>query len=64
MDYLATGKLELEVAERKSWKVSPTRVNTTAALIGGETAEMPGFYPDGEYDLAGLSWAWSRREKS
>jgi phosphoribosylformylglycinamidine cyclo-ligase len=54
MDYLATGKLEPEVAEKVIEGLSTACKHNGCALIGGETAEMPGFYPDGEYDLAGF----------
>ena len=54
MDYLATGKLEPEVAEKVIEGLAEACKHNGCALIGGETAEMPGFYPDGEYDLAGI----------
>ena len=54
MDYLATGKLEPEVAEKVVEGLAEACKHNGCALIGGETAEMPGFYPDGEYDLAGF----------
>ena len=54
MDYLATGKLEPEVAERVVGGIAEACKHNSCALIGGETAEMPGFYPEGEYDLAGF----------
>ncbi|HTY83454.1 MAG TPA: phosphoribosylformylglycinamidine cyclo-ligase [Silvibacterium sp.] len=54
LDYLATGALDGEVAERiVSGLADACRANG-CALIGGETAQMPGFYADGEYDLAGF----------
>jgi phosphoribosylformylglycinamidine cyclo-ligase len=54
LDYLATGKLDPEVAEKVvSGLADGCRANG-CALIGGETAQMPGFYRDGEYDLAGF----------
>ena len=53
LDYLATGRLENDVVETVVRGLSEAcRANGTA-LIGGETAQMPGFYADGEYDLAG-----------
>lgn len=55
MDYLACGKLDLEVSESIIDGVVEGCHQSDAALIGGETAEMPGFYNDGEYDLAGFS---------
>jgi len=54
MDYLATGKLDMEVAEKIITGITEACKQNGAALIGGETAEMPGFYPPGEYDLAGF----------
>jgi phosphoribosylformylglycinamidine cyclo-ligase len=54
MDYLATGKLEPEVAEKVVEGIAEACKHNGLALIGGETAEMPGFYPEGEYDLAGF----------
>jgi phosphoribosylformylglycinamidine cyclo-ligase len=54
MDYLATGKIEPEVAEKVVEGLAEACKHNGCALIGGETAEMPGFYPEGEYDLAGF----------
>ena len=54
MDYLATGTLDSEVAEKIVGGLAEACKHNGCALIGGETAEMPGFYPDGEYDLAGF----------
>jgi phosphoribosylformylglycinamidine cyclo-ligase len=54
MDYLATGKLEPETAEKVVEGLAEACKHNGCALIGGETAEMPGFYPEGEYDLAGF----------
>src|SRR6184192_2156376 len=54
MDYLAVGKLDPEVAEKVVSGVADACKHNGCALIGGETAEMPGFYPAGEYDLAGF----------
>lgn len=55
LDYLATGKLDANVAESIVKGVSEGCILADSALIGGETAEMPGFYSEGEYDLAGFS---------
>ena len=54
MDYLATGRLDPEVAEKIVGGLAEACKHNGCALIGGETAEMPGFYPEGEYDLAGF----------
>jgi len=54
MDYLATGKLDPTVAEQVVQGIADACKHNGCALIGGETAEMPGFYPEGEYDLAGF----------
>ena len=54
MDYFATGKLQPEVAEKVIAGIADACKHNGCALIGGETAEMPGFYGDGEYDLAGF----------
>ncbi|HET7205261.1 MAG TPA: phosphoribosylformylglycinamidine cyclo-ligase [Terriglobales bacterium] len=63
MDYLATGKLQPEVAEKVVEGVADACKHNGCALIGGETAEMPGFYPDGEYDLAGFIVGVVERER-
>lgn len=63
MDYLATGKLEPSVAEKVVEGIADACKHNGCALIGGETAEMPGFYPDGEYDLAGFIVGVVDREK-
>ena len=54
MDYLATGTLEPAIAEKIVEGIADACRHNGCALIGGETAEMPGFYPEGEYDLAGF----------
>src|SRR5215472_13099936 len=54
LDYLAMGKLEPNVIEQLVDGMSRACRKAGCALIGGETAEMPGFYPAGEYDLAGF----------
>ena len=54
MDYVATGKLEPDVIVSVVEGVAGACKESGCALIGGETAEMPGFYADGEYDVAGF----------
>jgi len=54
LDYLAMGKLEPNVIEQLVEGMARACRKAGCALIGGETAEMPGFYPPGEYDLAGF----------
>jgi phosphoribosylformylglycinamidine cyclo-ligase len=54
LDYLATGRLAPDVAESIVKGIAAACRDNECALLGGETAEMPGFYADGEYDLAGF----------
>ncbi|MBQ7670431.1 MAG: phosphoribosylformylglycinamidine cyclo-ligase [Clostridia bacterium] len=63
LDYIACGKNVPERIENIVAGVAEGCVRAGAALIGGETAEMPGFYPEDEYDLAGYSTGVVDREK-
>ena len=54
LDYLATGNLKPDMAATIVRGVAEGCLQAGCALIGGETAEIPGFYPEGEYDLAGF----------
>ncbi len=62
LDYIATGKLLPGIAADIVKGVADGCVQAGCALIGGETAEMPGFYPDGEYDLAGFCVGMVKKE--
>ena len=55
LDYFATGKLSVATAESVVKGIAEGCRQAGCALIGGETAEMPSFYPEGEYDLAGFA---------
>jgi phosphoribosylformylglycinamidine cyclo-ligase len=54
LDYFATGKLEAGIAEAVIAGIAEGCRQSGCALVGGETAEMPGMYPPGHYDLAGF----------
>ncbi|QFT81147.1 Phosphoribosylformylglycinamidine cyclo-ligase [Roseovarius sp. THAF27] len=55
LDYFATGKLDTDTAARIIEGIAEGCVRSGTALIGGETAEMPGMYPEGDFDLAGFA---------
>ena len=63
LDYFATGKLKPQIAERVvDGMVKACRENG-CSLVGGETAEMPGFYRDNEYDIAGMIVGVAEKKK-
>ena len=63
LDYLATGKMKPKVATEVVRGLALACRAVGCALVGGETAEMPGFYPPDEYDLAGCIVGWVRRRE-
>ena len=63
LDYIALGKLDPEKVAEVVKGIAEGCRQASCALIGGETAEMPGFYPDNEYDLAGFAVGLVDKEK-
>lgn len=63
LDYFGTGKLDVHVAEQVIKGIAAACKESGCALLGGETAELPGMYADGEYDLAGFAVGVVARSK-
>ncbi|WP_218081292.1 phosphoribosylformylglycinamidine cyclo-ligase [Anthocerotibacter panamensis] len=63
LDYIATGQLAVDAMEQVVAGIAIGCQQAGCALLGGETAEMPGFYPEGEYDLAGFCVGIVEREQ-
>ncbi len=63
LDYLAVGKLDRRQAVDLLRGMSEGCVQSGASILGGETAEMPGFYPPGEFDLAGFAVGVVERDR-
>ncbi|CAL8460834.1 g365 [Coccomyxa elongata] len=62
LDYFATGKLDVDVAEAVVKGIVEGCKQSDCTLLGGETAEMPGFYSPGEYDVAGFAVGAVKKE--
>ncbi|MDA0986675.1 MAG: phosphoribosylformylglycinamidine cyclo-ligase [Bacteroidetes bacterium] len=63
MDYFATGKLNRKIAIEVVKGISKACIENKCSIIGGETAEMPGFYTNGEFDIAGMIVGVAEKKK-
>ncbi|KAL5209166.1 hypothetical protein ABZP36_004789 [Zizania latifolia] len=63
LDYFATSKLDVDLAEKVIKGIVDGCQQSDCALLGGETAEMPGFYAEGEYDLSGFAVGAVKKDK-
>ena len=63
LDYVAAGKFDREVLSAVVAGIANACIEADCAFLGGETAEMPGFHPDGEYDLAGFAVGVAERDR-
>jgi len=63
LDYFATGRLDSDKASKVIKGIVKGCREANCSLVGGETAEMPGFYPEGEYDLSGFAVGVADRER-
>ncbi|SHK36644.1 phosphoribosylformylglycinamidine cyclo-ligase [Thermocrinis minervae] len=63
MDYIATGRIELDILKQVIDGIVEGCKRAETPLVGGETAEMPDFYPDGVYDLAGFCVGVCEKER-
>lgn len=63
LDYIACGKLEAQVSSQIVKGITDACLESGTALVGGETAEMPGFYKDGDYDVAGFCVGVAEKDK-